>query len=426
MVLRKIDRMHLQSESSSGHGVSGFFNNAHTAVTRRFKNILTDDRTHAIFELILGNDPSASVDCGPSFASRNAAAALAEEAQALPACDDEDSDGDADPLSLIPWPARTPPAAAGGNSAFSAAAPGSVPGGGDSALSQPPSQTASPTREVTARSSSGAIPQQFIPPASPQMITVPGNVPATDPKDLEELTSPPSACVPPTPARGRASACGSALNELRGAPSPASASQDNLSSPAQLACDFASLQTTPQGTATIAAPPADLLSLHDFPHKPTASAAPQAPALQFQAPQQLQMPSNPGAADTPAAAAHAAAGSPLNGPISHTVPVASATLDEDVNAIDPFPPMVGTAAMETNGNTAPAVGDVAAAAPAAASPAPDGAPPSDAGSIARLSSSYIDVGGFDDGKGEFRQVKLSDKGLIDPLGAPSEPQGSLL
>lgn len=41
-------------DASAGHGLQAFVNNAHTAVRRRINNIVTDERTHSIFEMVLG------------------------------------------------------------------------------------------------------------------------------------------------------------------------------------------------------------------------------------------------------------------------------------------------------------------------------------------------------------------------------------
>lgn len=98
----------------AGHGVAGFFNNATTAMTRRFKNIMTDERTHSIFERFLGL-PVSSGAAGPLAATagggeaspgRDLAGELAAAAQALPACDDADSDEEGDVLGARQWPTR--------------------------------------------------------------------------------------------------------------------------------------------------------------------------------------------------------------------------------------------------------------------------------------------------------------------------------
>jgi hypothetical protein len=100
----------LQDAAATGHGVAGFLNNAHTAVTRRFKNILTDERTHAIFERFLGLSVSAGAVAGggpgtPKSNGRPGGQKYEADAQALPTCDDEDSESDEDPLSDKRWPA---------------------------------------------------------------------------------------------------------------------------------------------------------------------------------------------------------------------------------------------------------------------------------------------------------------------------------
>ena len=102
------DRRRVQSDSLAGHGVAGFFNNATTAMTRRFKNIMTDERTHSIFERFLGLPVSsgAAAGGGGDAPSHGVAAELAAAAQALPACDDADSDDGGDVLAARQWPTR--------------------------------------------------------------------------------------------------------------------------------------------------------------------------------------------------------------------------------------------------------------------------------------------------------------------------------
>lgn len=85
--------------------MTGFLNNAHTAVTRRFKNIVTDDRTHSIFELILGTT-GGNGEAEAIAANTATAASLAAEASELPIADDEDSGSDEDCLADRPWPSR--------------------------------------------------------------------------------------------------------------------------------------------------------------------------------------------------------------------------------------------------------------------------------------------------------------------------------
>lgn len=386
--------------------MSGFFNNAHTAVTRRFKNILTDDRTHSIFELILGNDPASSVECGPSFATRNAAAALAEEAQALPACDDVDSDGDADPLSLIPWPARPPP----------------PPGGSAAAGSAGASQPQSPTSGgAAAQNANASTTSASSPPVSPQVISLMLSRDA----DLQEPCAGPASATRdlPTPPSSRISACGSALNELQGAPSPADMSQEVGDSTAQLASDFQGLTAGRGGglfsssqSAAAAPRPHDLLSLDE--EDASSAGMGGGGGVQLHAPQHQQMPSIPGE-DVPSAGTavivNAASTSqkphePLepNGPTSHSVSVA---VDDD----DPFAMGVEAGAGIT---TLPGRGEAHTEGGAQGEGVRD--------ALGRMSSSYIDVGRFDDSKGEFRQVKMPESGLVDPLGWAGEQQGSLL
>lgn len=94
----------MQSEGVGTQGVTGFLNNAHTAVTRRFKNIVTDDRTHSIFELILGTSGgNGESEASPSTST---AAGLSAEARELPIADDADSGSDGDCLADRPWPSR--------------------------------------------------------------------------------------------------------------------------------------------------------------------------------------------------------------------------------------------------------------------------------------------------------------------------------
>lgn len=95
----------MQTDGAAGHGVAGFFNNAHTAVTRRIKNIMTDERTHSIFERFLGLPISGSaVAAAAPPAPGERSAALAAAAQELPLCDDGDSADEEDVLAGRRWP----------------------------------------------------------------------------------------------------------------------------------------------------------------------------------------------------------------------------------------------------------------------------------------------------------------------------------
>jgi hypothetical protein len=106
----------LQDATASSHGVAGFFNNAHAAVTRRYKNIMTDERTHSIFERFLGlsvSSATAPASGGPGT-PKNAGSPEGQarkyevDAQSLPVCDDDDSDSEEDPLADRRWPAAGP------------------------------------------------------------------------------------------------------------------------------------------------------------------------------------------------------------------------------------------------------------------------------------------------------------------------------
>ena len=87
--------------------MAGFFNNAHTAVVRRVKNIMTDERTHSIFERFLGL-PVGPSPGGGGVVPAGRGAELAAHAHALPLADDADSDDEADILSDRSWPPRPP------------------------------------------------------------------------------------------------------------------------------------------------------------------------------------------------------------------------------------------------------------------------------------------------------------------------------
>eukprot|EP00892_Ulva_mutabilis_P001530 jgi/Ulvmu1/11378/UM075_0040.1 len=111
----------LLTEGVGAQGVTGFLNNAHTAVTRRFKNIVTDERTHSIFELILGTAGGyGESEVNPSTST---AASLSAEARVLPIADDEDSGSDEDCLADRPWPSRSAAAAAATSSPHGTGSP---------------------------------------------------------------------------------------------------------------------------------------------------------------------------------------------------------------------------------------------------------------------------------------------------------------
>jgi hypothetical protein len=105
--------------AAAGHGVAGFFNNAHTAVVRRVKNIMTDERTHAVFARFLGlpvaplpggggSGGGGAVATGGASPQPPRAVELAEHAQALPVADNADTDDEAEPLGARSWPPRPP------------------------------------------------------------------------------------------------------------------------------------------------------------------------------------------------------------------------------------------------------------------------------------------------------------------------------
>jgi hypothetical protein len=371
----------MQSDTSTGHGVSGFFNNAHTAVTRRFKNILTDDRTHSVFELILGNDPASSVDCGPSFATRTAAAALAEEAQALPCCDDVDSDGDEDPLSLVPWPARSAPPPGTGSAS-------SLPG----LASNPLSPTHPATPQVTSQKA------------------------AQSTSDLDELARSSSVSgIPQTPS--------SALNELRGAPSTSEIPQETSYRTAQAtsefqgldigagALDWSSQRAAPDASAAAQSPCTsampDLLSLDD--ELPSTSLSGSEMQTQTHAPQLLHMQRQPGAIPSSGSGGtlHAASNDYRAGEFGAGIVTTPQDGPARSSLDNPFAACMSTDNSNAGLRDGKGQGEV------------DGNSPGQ-------NASSIDVGKIDDSKQEFWQVKIRDTGLIDHLGSAGEQQTSLL
>ena len=98
----------VQSTGDAGHSITGFINNAHTAVRRRINNIVTDERTHSIFEMVLGLPAKASTGLTADTYNQGVSYELAAEAQLLPIADDEDSDDD-DVINKMPWPALLSP-----------------------------------------------------------------------------------------------------------------------------------------------------------------------------------------------------------------------------------------------------------------------------------------------------------------------------